>query len=129
MNESPCHKLSFIIIPADIPIISADEYTFIINVPKSLTSNLLRLGIFGFDKSPELKFWLNIVRIHFAVIGWSIEQLFKVKDFSNGRNTNFEFVTDDKQFCGTVVKFDMFKFERESNKSQRFAILNAKDLT
>jgi hypothetical protein len=129
MNERSDHKLSLIVIPANVAIISTDEYTFIVDVPKSLATNLLRFGILRFDNGPKLEFWLNIVRIHFAFgVCWGIEQLFKVKDFNNGGNTNSEFVTDGKQFGGTVVKFNMFKFERESNIPQRFAILNSKDL-
>lgn len=109
MNERSDHKLSLIVISANVAIISTDEYTFIINVPEGLARNLLRFGILRFDNGPELEFWLNIFRIHFAFgVGRSIEQLFKVKDFNNGGNTNSELVTDGKQFGRAVVKFDMF---------------------
>lgn len=55
--------------------------------------------------------------VHFALSSWGIEQLLEVKDFDDGGHSDFELVTDDQDFCGAVVEFNVFEFEREAHEA------------
>lgn len=118
MNESSGNEFSLIVISANVSVIRANEDTFVINVPEGLSSNLMGFGIVSIDECSVLKFRFEIIWVHFTVIGGCVEQLFEVKDFNDGGDTDFEFVADDKKFGGTVVEFDVFELERESDVSQ-----------
>ena len=58
MHQRLGHQPALIIIPANIPIIRANEHTLIINIPQRLAGNLLRFGVLGVDDSLKLEIGL-----------------------------------------------------------------------